>query len=228
MLPIMHTRETIQKEVIIMFDFNSILSNAAAYTSAKTASTAEVDAKYNELIGIQDQRNKQYDKMLDALQKGANALSETEAKDLLSENGFVKVELNKTYKANLKNQVKQALDAEKNAALKESLSEMKELAKEFAEIENQYTPKSSIDKYIELKIAQEFPTTAPAYQPTYAPAPQPAINPILAEKSRLNREKEARITELRNNKKKGYISALEMAQGIAELNSEYNAKINNL
>ena len=209
-----------------MFDFNSILSNAAAYTSAKTASTAEVDAKYDELIGIQDQRNKQYDKMLDALQKGANALSETDAKDLLSENGFIKVELNKTYKANLKNQVKQALDAEKNAALKESLAEMKELAKEFAEIENQYTPKSSIDKYIELKIAQE--TTAPAYQPTYAPAPQPAINPMLAEKSRLNREKEARITELRNNKKKGYISALEMAQGIAELNSEYNSKISNL
>lgn len=211
-----------------MFDFNSILSNAAAFSAAKTASTSEIDAKYNELIGIQDQRNKQYDKMLDALQKGANALSETDAKDLLSENGFVKVELNKTYKANLKNQVKQALDAEKNAALKGALSEMKELAKEFASIEQQYQPKSSFDRYMDLKIATEFPQqTAPAYQPAYQP-PAPAINPALAEKSRLNREKESRIAELRQNKKKGYISALEMAQGIAELNSEYNAKISNL
>lgn len=211
-----------------MFDFNAILNNAASYSNAKTATTAEVDAKFNELIGIQDQRNKQYDKMLDALQKGANALSETDAKDLLAENGFVKVELNKTYKSNLKAQVKQAMDAEKNAQFKENLAEMKELYKEFAAIDQQQQPKSSFDKYMELKIAQEFPTTAPAYQPTYAPAPTPSINPILAEKSRLNREKEERIAKLRADKKRGYITALEMAQGIGELNSEYNAKINNL
>jgi len=211
-----------------MFDFNALLTNVNSYASAKTATTAEVDAKYNELIGIQDQRNKQYDKMLNALQQGANALSETDAKDLLAENGFVKVELNKTYKSRLKSQVKEAMDAEKNAQFKESLSEMKELYKEFASIEQQNQPKSSIDKYIELKIANEFPSQQP--QPTYAPAyqPQPAINPILAEKSRLNKEKETRVAELRANKKRGYISALEMAQGIAELNSEYNAKINNL
>lgn len=211
-----------------MFDFNALLTNVNSYASAKTATTAEVDAKYNELIGIQDQRNKQYDKMLDALQKGANALSETDAKDLLAENGFVKVELNKTYKSRLKSQVKEAMDAEKNAALKESLSEMKELYKEFAEIEQQYTPKSSIDKYIDLKIATEFPSQQPNYAPAYQPAPTPAINPVLAEKARLNREKEERIAKLRQDKKRGYITALEMAQGIGELNSEYNAKISNL
>lgn len=211
-----------------MFDFNAILNNAASYSNAKTASTTEVEAKYNELISIQDQRNKQYDKMLDALQKGANALSETDAKDLLSENGFIKVELNKTYKANLKNQVKQALDAEKNAQFKENLSEMKELYKEFAAIDQQQQPKSAFDKYFEYKIANEFPQQPTYQQPTYQAAPQPAINPVLAEKSRLNKEKEGRIAELRANKKKGYISALEMAQGIAELNSEYNSKIANL
>lgn len=210
-----------------MFDFNAILNNAASYSNAKTATTAEVDAKFNELISIQDQRNKQYDKMVKALQQGANPLSETDAKDMLAENGFVKVELNRAYKNNLKNQVKQALDAEKNAQFKENLAEMKELYKEFAAIDQEQQPKSAFDKYFEYKLANEFPQQTPACQP-YAPAPQPSINPLLAEKSRLNREKENRIAELRQNKKKGYISALEMAQGIAELNSEYNAKIANL
>lgn len=211
-----------------MFDFNAILNNAASYSNAKTASTAEVDAKYNELISIQDQRNKQYDKMVKALQQGANPLSETDAKDMLAENGFVKVELNRAYKNNLKNQVKQALDAEKNAQFKENLSEMKELYKEFAAIDQQQQPKSAFDKYFEYKIANEFPQQPVYQQPTYASAPQPAINPILAEKSRLNREKEERIAKLRADKKKGYITALEMAQGIGELNSEYNSKIANL
>ena len=209
-----------------MIDFNAILNNATTYANAKTASDTEVEAKYNELLGVQTARNKQYDKMLDALQQGTDALSKEDAKDLLAENGFVKVEMNKAYKANLKNQVRTAMDAEKNAQFKSNLAEMKELYKEFAEIDQQQQPKSAFDKYFEYKIANEFPQSpvyqAPAYQPV------PSINPVLAEKARLNREKEERIAKLRADKKKGYITALEMAQGIGELNSEYNAKINSL
>jgi hypothetical protein len=209
-----------------MFDFNSILTNAAAYTSAKTASDSEVTAAYDEALELQKKRNARYDKFKKVLTD--DGMDESDAEDYLADNGLAKVNITSAYKRNLKSQVKQALDAEKNAALKESLSEMKELAKEFAEIENQYTPKSSIDKYIELKMAQEFPSTAPAYQAPAYQAPVPSINPILAEKSRLNREKEERIAKLRQDKKRGYITALEMAQGIGELNSEYNSKIANL
>lgn len=220
----MHIRVTIRNEVgIIMFDFNSILTNAAAYTSAKTASDSEVTAAYDEALELQKKRNARYDKFKKVLTD--DGMDESDAEDYLADNGLAKVNITSAYKRNLKASVKNALDAEKNAQLKESLSEMKELAKEFAEIEAQYQPKSSFDRYMDLKISQEFPQ-----QPTYAPAyqPTPSINPILAEKSRLNREKEERVAKLRADKKKGYITALEMAQGISELNSEYNSKINSL
>lgn len=209
-----------------MFDFNSILSNAAEYSKAKTATTAEVDNKYNELLGIQESRNKQYDKMLTALQQGTDALSAEDAKDLLAENGFVKVDMNKAYKANLKNQVKEAMDAEKNAQFKANLAEMKELYKEFAEIDQQQQPKSSIEKYIELKIAQEFPT-APAYQPPY----QQQINAQLAksnEKARLNREMDSEIEKVKQLQKDRIYGPMEATRIIGEIRGEYKKRIANL
>ena len=222
----MHTRSTFKG--VITMDLNNILNSVNTMASAKTAKAADVTAKYNEAISIQNTRNAQYDKMLEALQKGKDALSESDAKNLLADNGFTKIEMTNAYKNNLKSSIQEAMDAEAEAKYRSNLKDVLELSKEIAAIERANTPESPFDTYMRYKTYQEFGSSNPT-------APQVPQQPTTTsfdyrkiEAENAARERDAKIAEYQRLKKDGGLNMVECAQLISQAKGEYTTTIKNL
>lgn len=203
-----------------------LFASLSSYTAATTATTDEINAEIKERTDKQDALNKRYDAVKKALKTADPGMTEEDLEEQLLDMGLEKVSMVK-FKKGLKTKVTDELNNAKRKSTFEALSEIKQLTSELGDLlEEEPAPESELDKLIKVMTIQ-----AQANLPQ-APAPQQTGGPTwsanLLEKSRLTREKDQKIAEIRAIKKSGGITALEMAQAISDINSDYKKKIGNL
>lgn len=203
-----------------------LFATLGQYTSATTATADEINAEIKERTDKQEALNKRYDAVKKALKTSDPGLTEDEIEEQLLDMGLEKVSMVK-FKKGLKNKVVDELNTEKRKITFGAISEIKQLTTELGDLlEEEPAPESELDKLIKVMTIQaqsQLPQT---------PVPQQTGGPTwsanLLEKSRLTREKDQKIAEIRAIKKSGGITALEMAQAISDINSDYKKKIGNL
>ena len=222
----MHTRE-IFKGVIIMATLADLIKSVKDLNEATTASAKEIQDAVTAAETEQNAKNKDYDDFKDILVKGG--LSEDDAKTRLESYGLTKVTNMTSWKKSKTDELEKSISAEKNNRFYSTVSQAVELAKIAAQVEAETTPKTPMEKMLEQQavLMNQVLLNQSGYQ---APAPQASVtwSANLLEKSRLTRERDEKIAEVRSIKKAGGITALEMAQAIAGINSEYKSKIGNL
>lgn len=233
----MHTRETIQKEVIIMANkfeaLAGLFASLSSYTAATTATADEIKEEIKERTEKQEALNKRYDAVKKALKTADPGLTEEDLEEQLLDMGLEKVSMVK-FKKGLKNKVVDELNNEKRKITFGAISEIKQLTSELGDLlEEEPAPKTPMEKMLEqqtVMLNQMFLNQngyqAPA--PTATDSAGVTWSANLLEKSRLTKERDAKISEIRALKKAGGISALEMAQAIAGINSEYKTKLGNI
>lgn len=214
-----------------MATLTDLIKSVKDLTEATTASTQEINDAVTAAEKDQKERNKDYDDFKAILVKGG--LSEEEAKERLEGYGLTKITNMNAWKRSKADEFEKSISAEKNKNFYGTVSRAVELAKIAAQIEEATTPKDPTTQLIQQQTAllnqmfiQQGGYQAPA--PTPAPTTGPTWSANLLEKSRLTQEKEQKISEIRAIKKAGGITALEMAQAIADVNSDYKKKINNI
>lgn len=204
-----------------------MIKSVNAMMKATKADKDDIKDMCDEIIAAQEAKNKMYNKFLGALTTGTDAISAEAAKLQLSDLGISKVDDMNAFAKTTKRTVTDQLNAETESCFYKTMESVVRLNNQL-EAEK---PKSDVDKLIEVLLLQQTggrPYPAASTYPT-VPAYDPNANAAIAnEKARLNREKESKISEIRALKKSGSISALEMAQAIAGVNSEYKAKLGNI
>lgn len=203
-----------------------LFASLSSYTAATTATTDEINAEIKERTDRQTELNKRYDAVKKALKTADPGLTEEDLEEQLLDMGLEKVSMVK-FKKGLKQRVIDELNTEKRKETFGAISDIKQLTNDLGDLlEEEPAPETELDKLIKVMTLQ-----AQANLPQ-TPAPQTSSGVTwsanLLEKSRLTREKDQKIAEIRAIKKSGGISALEMAQAISDINSDYKKKIGNL
>ena len=204
-----------------------LFASLSSYTAATTATADEINAEIKERTDKQDALNKRYDAVKKALKTADPGLTEEDLEEQLLDMGLEKVSMVK-FKKGLKQRVTDELNTEKRKETFGAISDIRQLTNDLGDLlEEEPAPETELDKLIKVMTIQ-----AQANLPQ-APAPQqttggPTWSANLLEKSRLTREKDQKIAEIRAIKKSGGITALEMAQAISDINSDYKKKIGNL
>ena len=202
-----------------------LFASLSSYTAATTATADEINAEIKERTDKQDALNKRYDAVKKALKTADPGLTEEDLEEQLLDMGLEKVSMVK-FKKGLKQRVTDELNTEKRKETFGAISDIRQLTNDLGDLlEEEPAPETELDKLIKVMTLQ-------AQANIQAPAPQQTGGPTwsanLLEKSRLTREKDQKIAEIRNIKKSGGITALEMAQAISDINSDYKKKIGNL
>ena len=212
----------------IIMNIADLITAVNAISTATTATAAEITAAADVEVKKQVDRNNDYDGFYKALIDAK--YTDEEAKERLATYGITKVGNLKAYRAEQEAELEKSLSAKKNETFNNNLRSTIEIAKVAAAIEAETKPADPIQQMLSMQammMQQQM-----GLKPTYAPTPQQPTGPSwsanLLEKSRLTRERDEKISEIRALKKAGGISALEMAQAIAGVNSEYKGKINNI
>ncbi len=204
-----------------------LFASLSAYTAATTATTDEITNEIKERTDKQEALNKRYDAVKKALKTADSSLTEEDLEEQLLDMGLEKVSMVK-FKKGLKQRVTDELNTEKRKETFGAISDIRQLTNDLGDLlEEEPAPETELDKLIKvmtLQVQGNLPQ---------APAPQQPTGGVtwsanLLEKSRLTREKDQKIAEIRAIKKAGGISALEMAQAISDINSDYKKKIGNL
>lgn len=204
-----------------------LFASLSSYTAATTATTDEINAEIKERTDRQTELNKRYDAVKKALKTADPGLTEEDLEEQLLDMGLEKVSMVK-FKKGLKQRVIDELNTEKRKETFGAISDIKQLTNDLGDLlEEEPAPETELDKLIKVMTIQ-----AQAQLPQ-TPAPQQTSSGVtwsanLLEKSRLTREKDQKIAEIRAIKKSGGITALEMAQAISDINSDYKKKIGNL
>lgn len=204
-----------------------LFASLSSYTAATTATTDEINAEIKERTDRQTELNKRYDAVKKALKTADPGLTEEDLEEQLLDMGLEKVSMVK-FKKGLKQRVTDELNTEKRKETFGAISDIKQLTNDLGDLlEEEPAPETELDKLIKVMTLQ-----AQANLPQ-TPAPQQTSSGVtwsanLLEKSRLTREKDQKIAEIRAIKKSGGITALEMAQAISDINSDYKKKIGNL
>lgn len=229
MHPVKHTRVAIQRS-LIMATLTDLIKSVKDLNEATTASAKEINDAVTEAEKDQQAKNKDYDDFKDLLVKGG--LTEDAAKERLASYGLTKVTNMSAWKKAKADELEKSISAEKNKNFYSTVSQAVELAKIAAAVEAETTPKTPMEKMLEQQavLMNQVLLNQSGYQ---APAPQQTSSGVtwsanLLEKSRLTRERDEKINEIRSIKKAGGITALEMAQAIADVNSDYKKKISNI
>ena len=213
-----------------MATLTDLIKSVKDLNEATTASATEINDAVTAAETEQNAKNKDYDDFKDLLVKGG--LTEDAAKERLATYGLTKVTNMSAWKKAKADELEKSISAEKNKNFYSTVSQAVELAKIAAAVEAETTPKDPTTQLLQQQTAilnqmflnQSGYTASAPQQPTTGPSW--SVN--LLEKSRLTRERDEKINEIRSIKKAGGISALEMAQAIAGINSEYKSKIGNL
>lgn len=205
-----------------------LFASLSSYTAATTATTDEINAEIKERTDKQEALNKRYDAVKKALKTADPGLTEEDLEEQLLDMGLEKVSMVK-FKKGLKQRVIDELNTEKRKETFGAISDIKQLTNDLGDLlEEEPAPETELDKLIKVVTIQ-----AQANLPQ-TPAPQQTSSGVtwsanlLLEKSRLTREKDQKIAEIRAIKKSGGITALEMAQAISDINSDYKKKIGNI
>lgn len=204
-----------------------LFASLSSYTAATTATTDEINAEIKERTDRQTELNKRYDAVKKALKTADPGLTDEDLEEQLLDMGLEKVSMVK-FKKGLKQRVIDELNTEKRKETFGAISDIKQLTNDLGDLlEEEPAPETELDKLIKVMTIQ-----AQAQLPQ-TPAPQQTSSGVtwsanLLEKSRLTREKDQKIAEIRAIKKSGGITALEMAQAISDINSDYKKKIGNL
>jgi len=213
-----------------MATLTDLIKSVKDLNEATTASAKEINDAVTAAETEQNAKNKDYDDFKDLLVKGG--LTEDAAKERLANYGLSKVTNMTAWKKSKADELEKSISAEKNKNFYNTVSQAVELAKIAAAVEAETTPKDPTTQLLQQQTAilNQMFLNQNGYQ---APAPQqptsgPSWSANLLEKSRLTRERDEKIAEIRSIKKAGGITALEMAQAISGINSEYKAKLGNI
>lgn len=204
---------------------SGLFASLSSYTAATTATTDEINAEIKERTDKQADLNKRYDAVKKALKTADPGLTDEDLEEQLLDMGLEKVSMVK-FKKGLKQRVTDELNTEKRKNTFGAISEIKQLTSELGDLlEEEPAPETELDKLIKVMTIQ-----AQANVPQTPDPQQTGVtwSANLLEKSRLTREKDQKIAEIRAIKKSGGITALEMAQAISDINSDYKKKIGNL
>ena len=204
-----------------------LFASLSSYTAATTATADEINAEIKERTDKQDALNKRYDAVKKALKAADPGLTEEDLEEQLLDMGLEKVSMVK-FKKGLKQRVTDELNTEKRKETFGAISDIRQLTNDLGDLlEEEPAPETELDKLIKVMTIQAQ-ANVQAPQQTASASAGPTWSANLLEKSRLTREKDQKIAEIRAIKKSGGITALEMAQAISDINSDYKKKIGNL